>query len=59
MMSLKFFVYSKQHSAHSENRHHAENGSSGRSQEVKNNWKFIKLAGPKSGRGRSHEVVVY
>ena len=59
MMSLKFFVYSKQNSVHSENRHHAENRSSGRLQEVKNNCKIIKLAGPKSGRGRSQEVVVY
>ena len=47
MMSLTFFLYSKQHSVHSENRHHAENRSSGRLQEVKNNWKIIKLAGPK------------
>ena len=58
MMSLKFFVYSKQHSAHSESRDHAENRSSGHLLEVKNNWKIIKPSGPKSGRGRLQEVVV-
>ena len=43
MVSLTFFVYSKQHSVHSENRHLSENRSSGRLQEVKNNWKIIKV----------------
>ena len=33
--------------------------SSGRLQEVKNNWKIIKLSDPKSGRSRLREVVVY
>ena len=36
-----------------------ENASSGRLQEVKNNQKIIKLSGPKSGLGRSQEVVIY
>ena len=55
--SLKFFVYSMEHSAHSEHRYQ-------RMRQVVaykrlKQWKIIKLSGPKSGRDRLQEVVVY
>ena len=54
---LKFFVYSMEHSAHSEHRYQ-------RMRQVVaykklKQWKIIKLSGSKSGRGRLQEVVVY
>ena len=41
MFSLKVFVYSKEHSAYSENKVTVENTSSGRLNEVKNNGKSL------------------
>ena len=55
MLSLKFFVNSKYHSAHSVHRDQRMHQVSGHLQEIKNNG----LSGPKSGRGRLQEVVVY
>ena len=54
MLSLMFFEYTKEHSAHSEHR----DASSGRLQEVKT-MDNHKPSGPKSGHGRLQEVVVF
>ena len=54
MLSLMFFVYSTKHSAHSENRDQRM-----RQVVAYKQWKIINPSGPKSGRGRLHEVVVY
>ena len=63
MLSLKFFIYSKQHSVHSENRDERVHESSGRFQEVKNNGKSL-IVRPKkwsrslTGGGRLLEVPI-
>ena len=56
MLSLKFFVYSKYHSAHSENRDQ-------RTRQVVatrgyKQWKFITRQALKGGRDRLQEAVV-
>ena len=57
MLSLTFFIYSKQHSVHSENRDERVSRvvASKRSKTMENH----QLSGPKSGRDRLEEVVVY
>ena len=57
MLSLKFFVYSKYHSAHSEIE--IREGVKWLLTRGENNWKIIKISGPKNGHRRLQEVVVY